>query len=359
MTETQHKRKPQTRKLAGWKMMLFRLVAAVLPLLALEAAARVYWVQFVEARKSDDDLYQEMLGEKVVDDEAPYQFFPNHEFDVAGTPTRTNNLGLRGDYDIDPKADYDGVRILCIGDSVTFGYTVSGNAAAYPAVLERDLRGQGVECQVLNGGMPRFRIEHSGIFFADHLRHLDSDMILILGGWNNANDDVLKPTGTTSWTAIVERHWYLLKVVRHWDFIPRLGEQQHAPARIELGGLQQYGSSLRRFVRLARDSGSEPILCTLPHFFHNLNDQAARKKAATFAPLGTLEQLAEVADAMNDQIRTVALSEGTPVIDLGAVDKHELFSDAIHPNDEGSAMIAELVEAYLSKNRLADYAESR
>jgi lysophospholipase L1-like esterase len=349
MTKTQHIRKFRSQGPSPSRKLLFRVLAALLPILGLEAAARVYWVQFVEPRPSDSDLYQELLGEKVLNDEVPYQFFPNRTFDVASTPTSTNNLRLRGDYDINLSVNYEGTRILCIGDSVTFGYAVSGNAAAYPAVLERNLQRRGVTCQVLNGGMPRFRIEHLAILFDDRLRQYVSDVVIILGGWNNANDHVLRPIADTSWRGTLEKHWFMLKLVRRANVLPQLGERQHAAALIDAAGLEKYNSSLRRLIASARDSGAEPVLCTLPHFFHNLDSQVAKDKAATFTPVGTLEQLAQVADAMNDEIRSVGLDANVPVIELTSINEHRLFGDAIHPNDEGSAMIAQLVEAYVEQ----------
>ena len=333
---------------SGRRKVLFRLLAAVLPILAIEALARTYWVQFVDDAKTDTELYEAALGEKVLGDEVPYQFFPNHEFVVADTPTRTNNLRLRGDTDIDLSISYSGTRILCIGDSVTFGYTVSGNAATYPAVLQRLLEERGISCQVLNAGMPRFRIEHLAVLFQDRLRDCDADIAVILGGWNNANDHVLRPAAGRDWRSLLDEHWYMLKVVRHWNVLPRLGGIDRVPARIDREGVSRYGEALRRLIQRTRNAGARPILCTLPHFFHSVDDSRAREKAATFTPVGTLEQLAEVADTMNDEIRRVAAAEQIPVVELGSINGHELFGDAIHPNDEGSARIAELVAEFLT-----------
>ena len=335
------------RTLPRWKRNLFRLVAVLIPVLGMEAAARVYWVQFVEPPKTNEGLYEEMLGHKVLGDEVPYQFHPNREFTVSATPTRTNNLALRGDDDVDLSEPYEGKRILCIGDSVTFGYTVSGNETTYPAVLEDLLQEQRVDCQVLNAGMPRFRIQHLATMFEDQFRHYQASTVVILGGWNNANDRVLLPAGKPSWLARVKEHWYTLRVIRHWDFLPQLGSFEHVPATVDQRGIEDYAESLKRLIGLIRATGAQPIVCTLPHFFHNLPDQAAREKAATFTPVGTLDQLADAADRMNETIRAVAASSDVPLIELTPIAQHELFGDAIHPNDAGSRAIAERVAAFL------------
>ena len=54
---------------------------------------------------------------------------------------------------------------------------------------------------------------------------------------------------------------------------------------------------------------------------------------------------------MNTQIRQVSL-EGLPAVELGEVNQHSLFGDAIHPNDDGCKRIAEIVAAYLIEKSL-------
>ena len=74
----------------------------------------------------------------------------NKAGNLAGTRTITNNLGLRGVEQINPDQPFAGTRIICLGDSVTFGYSVSGNEHAYPAVLEGLLRKELSRVQVIN-----------------------------------------------------------------------------------------------------------------------------------------------------------------------------------------------------------------
>ena len=79
--------------------------------------------------------------------------------------------------------------------------------------------------------------------------------------------------------------------------------------------------------------------------------EEAREKALQFPPGGTPEQITKAVKEMNDQIRSVSLAE-LPAIELGEMDQHMFFGDAIHPNDKGCQRIAELVADYLIEKKL-------
>lgn len=66
-------------------------------------------------------------------------------------------LGLRGLDAAAPAPAPGVVRILCLGDSVTFGFHVE-DAHTYPARLDARLRARGVAAEVLNAGCGHFTI---------------------------------------------------------------------------------------------------------------------------------------------------------------------------------------------------------
>src|SRR5512147_1401979 len=77
--------------------------------------------------------------------------YRNPRMDVA-----INALGLRGD-EIGPKPR-DVVRVVCLGDSTTFGIWVEKPGdlrtnPSYPAELERLARADGLPVEVINGGV--------------------------------------------------------------------------------------------------------------------------------------------------------------------------------------------------------------
>ena len=80
----------------------------------------------------------------------------------------TNSLGLRG-AEVPAK---DGYRILCLGESVTFGWGVSASES-YPARLAEEL---GVE--VINAGIPALRPSHMTRWLQRHAAAMQADLIL-------------------------------------------------------------------------------------------------------------------------------------------------------------------------------------
>ena len=82
----------------------------------------------------------------------------------------TNRLGMRGP---DVSMPSPGFRVLCIGDSVTFGWGVADDQT-YPAHLSREL---GVE--VLNAGMPASKPAHMAKWLQLNAQALDVDLVVM------------------------------------------------------------------------------------------------------------------------------------------------------------------------------------
>ena len=91
----------------------------------------------------------------------------------------TNEMGLRHP----PIGSKEKFRILCVGESVTFGWGVDVKDS-YPAQLSRIL---GVDA--INAGIPSARIEQSKVWIQKHAKALDADLILLTyrPDWNQAN----------------------------------------------------------------------------------------------------------------------------------------------------------------------------
>jgi len=330
-------------------------LAVCLPILLMECAARVYWSVVIFRLRTQQQMVDEMCWERGwMEGVIPYMLSENREFTMATTRVRTNNLGLRCDYEVKPsRVRGEGPRILCIGDSVTFGYTVAGNAQTYPAVLERQLDSAGVSCWVINGGMPRFRMEHLVLLFERLMPEIQPDIVIILGSWNDARDNILI-TPRQFWTDLgdtLKEHIYLVRIGLHYrhklvGVRPSAGQQRPA-AGIRQEGLVTYEASLRDLVCLCRRHRAAPILCTLPSFFATADSPEAIAKAADFAGVGTIADWVELTERMNATVKRVAVSERVPLIDLTPVNDPCWYSDSIHPNEEGSVRIAEAVAAFL------------
>lgn len=89
------------------------------------------------------------------DPELIHRLKPSQESFTHSFPVRTNSFGLRNDeYSIQPKANT--FRILCLGDSLTFGAGVRSDET-YPKQLEVMLNSNHPgRYEVINGGVPAY-----------------------------------------------------------------------------------------------------------------------------------------------------------------------------------------------------------
>ncbi len=96
----------------------------------------------------------------------------------------TNSLGMRGPELADPVPH---PRILCVGDSVTFGWGVTYDES-YPARL-----GELLEVDVVNAGVPALKPDHMGNWIEAKARQLQPDILLFTARPNHTRPD---PFGT-------------------------------------------------------------------------------------------------------------------------------------------------------------------
>lgn len=321
------------------KQRWFRLLALLLPFVLVEGGARLYWSLYIFKLSSQDELRTELFWEGKWDKAIPYTFTPGMSAKVHETPTRVNNQGFRGDHDFPLANSSSKLRVVCIGDSVTFGYTVSGNAAAYPAVLENLLREKIPSARVLNGGMPRYRTDHMANLFEPNMPVLKPDVLVILGGWNDINEYILASVPDSPSMQWIQEHVYTIKVAQSFG----LNKVDRVPAKIEEDGFQRYSDGLLRLIKLGQAHGAKVYVCNLPHFFEQLNDEAAIELSKKFSPKGSVDEIVGVMTRVNRLIEDLAKDQGVSFIDLTAINQADCFGDAIHPNDKGSRLIAEAV----------------
>lgn len=215
--------------------------------------------------------------------------------------------GLSGQHSYDEPEDGD-LRIACVGDSVTYGYGVSGWLENnYPKQLDT-LLGEGY-C-VNNYGHSGATVQNTGdqpyTTYSEYPTSLEygADIIIFMMGSNDSKPENWK--GADAFRA---------------EYLARLAEykENNADARI--------------------------ILATPPKAFY---------------PDGNTEGLTNydidpaIVDEIAEIVRDIAADEGYELIDINALtDGHpELFlSDNVHPNKDGAAFLAETFYNYLVGNQ--------
>lgn len=168
--------------------------------------------------------------------------------------------------------DETAVRILCVGDSNTFGTRVD-EKLAYPGQLERMLNEcatDGARYQVLNRGIPGQNTTQIGNRLIDQLAEVEPKFVFALGGLNNTWNEA----GTHD-----EVSWYersrLLKLMRiAWNDLTstKRSEKKNEIAEIERLDepsavttdelRQRTRRDLVTIVERARAAGATPVLMT-------------------------------------------------------------------------------------------------
>ena len=217
----------------------------------------------------------------------------------------------------------DGITIVAFGDSTTaLRSTVE---SVYAVRLERLLADRGVTARVINAGIggshtgrvsdnARFRIKHALDRLEPAVRAQKPDIVIVQFGWNDSWIDSGKP-GDTS--------------------------------RIPLAA---YAANLREIVSTLRRDGALVVLATPNHPWSKLEDWRIER---------TLQYV--------EAVRTLAKQFDVPLVDVWAANEKynavegqsfdDLLLDAVHPNDDGHALFAGLLDAELA-SRLSGDAKS-
>jgi len=176
----------RTPQLSLRKKLLFSLAFAATAAIALEAGVRL--VCWAIGRVP----YTAATPWCVADDDLLYVFKPHFKGTIYHVAARINNHGLRGE-DFATRKPRGLRRVLCLGDSRTFGYKV-GQDQPYPARLERLWRNRHPDrpLQVINAGMPGYS-SYQGLRFLE-LRGLrfDPDVVTVAFNFNDRRF-VLRP----------------------------------------------------------------------------------------------------------------------------------------------------------------------
>jgi len=149
----------------------------------------------------------------------PYRLRPGARLTFQGVPLRVNRFGLRG-AEITRDPGSDARRILVLGDSVAYGWTLA-EADTFPVLLGKELRRLGLDAEVLNAGVPGHNTE-SALALLRHTGLSLAPDALVLGVSLNDFDETpsLSPLGLLlagearaddSWLSSHSEFYFLLR----------------------------------------------------------------------------------------------------------------------------------------------------
>ena len=335
-------------------------VVGILGLLEL-AARGVELVRTRRARPSVDTAVTNRLHP------LRFELIPGAVLPANGANATINAAGLRGPAPDHPKRR---VRVLCLGDSCTFGYAPDvTDELTYPACLGRRL--DAARFEVINGGMPAFGSLDCLNLFLYKLVELKPDYVIVLTGWNDygwAQPLVERPPPAdplpfTNASALLRLEREVVRRVVPNSPVSLAHERMRVkrlPAPSD--GLSEAVFArtervIAALVRACRDHGAVPILVTYANFtrpdwstIDSLSDDEFRP-ALPYLLMGVLSPAGwrRYVTSTNDRIRAVASQLEVPLVEADGIRDPRLFEDLCHLRAAGCAALAERVAPVLLK----------
>jgi lysophospholipase L1-like esterase len=258
-------------------------------------------------------------------------------------------------------------RIVCLGDSVTFGFRVpvvwpdrpteyDPSWLPFPMLLEKELRSANPDrkIEVITMAVPGYTSHQGLAWLRRDIDELQPDLLIASFGWNDASfsDVPDREAIRTNWYAVAVRwlidHSQAFAHATHWLRAKEAkAQQQTGPGTVRPAARvsqQEYLNNMTAIQDLARQRGASVIVIAAPYRDNDPNAPEADLMLQYRVALGTtMRQRA---------VPFVELRELTPE----AYPANEgWFGERIHPNHMGHRLMAsELLKVIGSGRMLGD-----
>ncbi|MFA6447467.1 MAG: SGNH/GDSL hydrolase family protein [Patescibacteria group bacterium] len=338
------------------KNIIFLTIVAVFLIGLLEGGLRV-----MEARAAS--VYQEdaILG---------WRFKPYAVVEISKGLESVNSLGWRGS-----ERDYFSKgrkkRIVCLGDSCTFGVLLAHDEQTYPRQLENILKQKYQEdVEVFNFGVNGFSTLQGGALMRGIVSKVHPDIAIIYFGWN----DMARIVGWFDYDQKIRwinSFWHHFATFRTFIRLTD-GLFQNLRYSRRIGSIfdtcflknaltpEQVEVNLKSMVQSAHRNGIQLIFVTTPYGQQGREAASLRyaraDKKARRDLTATSAYYAYQITKYNEILKKIANESKTSVIDLASVfdsfppDKLESCfhpGDAAHPNEKGCQLIATLMADFI------------
>ena len=251
------------------------------------------------------------------------------------------------------------IRIVCLGDSVTFGYRVPAvwpdkpteydrEWLPYPMLLEKHLRtaNPGRNIEVITMAVPGYT-SHQGLAWLRHdIDRLQPDLLTVSFGWNDVSfsDAPDRETIKTDWRSVGIR-WLIDNSQAFAHATRWLRSRQPAATTIRTPvarvSEQEYLNNFQEFIQLARGKGAAIIILAAPYRDQTTNPPESALMSRYRASLRSL--------AKQNQITFLELLELT---EAAYPSNEGWFGELIHPNHMGHRLIASELLKLLAANQM-------
>jgi lysophospholipase L1-like esterase len=272
---------------------------------------------------------------------------------------RTDRSGLR---DLHSKAPHTGLRILCLGDSSTFGWGVE-ESETFARQTEAMLRAShpAANVQVVNAGIPGYS-SHQGLrFLRDELLELEPDVLVVSFGFNDSRSAATTDREQAEQRATVLGRldalvsplygYRLLQLALGSGSAASLASQ-HKTLRVPI---DDYRANLLEMLRIARANEIEAIFApvVMPAEYRDaLREVAESEEVRLVDAMPTLVQ--SLQELTRGEAPAALAGAPFPIPDDWRDIRAILMSDPVHPTALGQFIIAsELAKALIAAGSLA------
>jgi lysophospholipase L1-like esterase len=286
-------------------------------------------------------------------------------WDFTVLSTNADHLRAENSAESLPPKQPGTVRILCLGDSVTFGYRVpvvwpdkpteyDREWLPFPILLEKQLRAANPQrsIEVVTMAVPGYTSHQGLAWLRRDIGKLKPDLITVSFGWNDASlsDVPDREAIRTTWSAVTVRwlidHSQAFAHATRWlrtREARKLQSQPH-PRPVPRVSRQEYLNNMLAIVALAREHGSPAIVIAAPYRDHSAEAPEADRMLEYRAALGA---------TMRE--RGVPFLEVRELTEEAYPANEGWFGERIHPNHMGHRLLAsELLTLIAGKRLLGD-----
>lgn len=283
------------------------------------------------------------------------------------TNVSTNNRGLRMAGDLGPKKPGQ-LRVVVLGDSVTFGYrvpvaddrekpTVVGKGRPYPELLGDLLRAKfpGREVEVVPLACPGYTSGQGSAWLRRDIAELKPDIVTACFGWNNIRAAGLPDRETFPQTDgqvlarnIVSRSQGLLSITAEAGAKRAKAEaasvQKRSPEPRTSAG--EYVADFEKMADLCRQHGAW-FGAILP-VYRDPNTPDTEPEQRTDAAEGS--RMGEYREGLREMVKR----RGIPALEIVELTEkswpasRDLFGERIHPNAEGHELMAARIAEFVA-----------
>ncbi|MBN2381439.1 hypothetical protein JXQ70_01020 [bacterium] len=258
---------------------------------------------------------------------------------------KTNKWGMNDKDFTEAKPD-NVKRIICLGDSCTFGWGVKRDQA-YFSILQREIDQLGITTpvEVINAGHTGFS-SFQGLKLMEHyIRNWDPDIVTINFG---ANDHLIQGAHQADKNAYLANqgplqrlhsileasNWFILCSRTKNKFLPAHNSmQKHKGVSVNRVSIEDFRKNLLDMISICRQIDAIPVLLTQPYTRQKLKEDPYY--------LSMLEISARHSVMIVDCAQTFRTYNWTS--SNLQFSSNSLFIDGIHPTPEGHQLIARMI----------------